>query len=275
MWQGCTTAAGFRIFGTSVGGFDFSLNYANIPVGLSATFNFSEFPLPHLMSMARRTLPHSWGSRLHEGTFEEGLRRCLNNRGSQGNALNYPSQTPGNEGTLLLADLNGYNHPRSLRPQQPERSTWPIEATLAGPAWGSTSTGDRFVRRHIITSRTHVIGFTSTYNDFEYTGAVFRTGTELQHKEHVRKLPAGSGRNSDLTGETQPKTGVFCESGLPHLHAVWRSMVGFDLLKSVPSLRYIPFLHHSFYDQAWFFTGQWLMKNQWSNIANPLLLRCR
>ena len=46
-------------------------------------------------------------------------------------------------------------------------------------------------------------------------------------------------------------------------------MVGFDLLKSVPSFKYIPFLHHSFSDQAWFFTGQWLMQNKWSNVANP------
>jgi hypothetical protein len=47
-------------------------------------------------------------------------------------------------------------------------------------------------------------------------------------------------------------------------------MVGFDLLRSYQFFRYIPFLHHSFYDQAWFLTGQWLMQNQMDNVANPL-----
>ena len=42
MWQACTSAAGFRIFGTSVGGFDFSLNYANIPQGVSGTYDISD-----------------------------------------------------------------------------------------------------------------------------------------------------------------------------------------------------------------------------------------
>src|SRR5262245_44329477 len=41
-WAGCTTAAGFRVFGTSVLGADFSLNYANIPIGMSATYDITD-----------------------------------------------------------------------------------------------------------------------------------------------------------------------------------------------------------------------------------------
>jgi len=51
---------------------------------------------------------------------------------------------------------------------------------------------------------------------------------------------------------------------------VWRSMLGFDLIKSIPSFRYIPGINHSFYDQAWFITGQWLMENDWVNVANNI-----
>ncbi len=47
-------------------------------------------------------------------------------------------------------------------------------------------------------------------------------------------------------------------------------MVGFDLLKSISLFRYIPGIHRSFYEQAWFLSGQWLMMNRWNNVANPL-----
>ena len=106
----------------------------------------------------------------------------------------------------------------------------------------------------------HVPGFTLTYNDFDYTGMVFRVEQSFSTKEVIRKNPNTGGpkliqsasRVITLTGTT----------------GVWRSMVGFDLLKSIPSFRYIPFLHHSFSEQAWFISGQWLMQNHWNNVAN-------
>jgi hypothetical protein len=268
LWDWCTTALGFRIFGTSVSGFDFSLNYANIPQGLSATFNFNEFAAAttHVYGEADTSAALGFGT--PQGTFEEGLRRCLNERGSQGNARNDKSQTPGNEATFLLADLNGYNNPARFGPKGallPNGDAKPgrhgavrIPATFCAPA-------------HYNWARTNVIGFTSTYNDFDYTGAVFRFEQSFSTKEHVRKLPAGTGRNVNLTGATAARNLAFSLNKDYHTYTgVWRSMVGFDLLKSVPSFRYIPFLHDSFATQAWFFTGQWLMKNQWNNIANPL-----
>ena len=77
MWAACTTAAGVRIFGTSVTGFDFSLNYANIPQGASGD-------LRHLAISVARTVygdadvAQNLGLGTPVGTFEEGLRRCLN-----------------------------------------------------------------------------------------------------------------------------------------------------------------------------------------------------
>ena len=44
-----------------------------------------------------------------------------------------------------------------------------------------------------------MIGFTTTYNDFDYTGAVFRTEQSYSAKEYVRRLPLGTGRNVFLT----------------------------------------------------------------------------
>jgi hypothetical protein len=129
-------------------------------------------------------------------------------------------------------------------------------------------------------ARTHVIGITSTYNDFDYTGAVFRFEQSYSTKEHVRKLGFGFSRNNPAANGgagpnlTPKQTAGLIDFTVNHNYhtytPVWRSMIGFDLLKSVPSFRYIPFLHRSFAEQAWFFSGQWLMKYQFSNIANPL-----
>src|SRR4030095_8216443 len=112
---------------------------------------------------------------------------------------------------------------------------------------------------------------TSTYNDFEYTGAVFRLEQSFSTKEYVRHLPVGIGRIGRLTGQTLADVTDFSFNKNYHNYTpVWRSMVGFDLLRTYKFFSYIPFLHHSFSDQAWFLSGQWLMKNQWSNVANPL-----
>jgi hypothetical protein len=276
MWAWCTTALGFRVFGTSVGGFDFSLNYANIPVGVSGTYDISDVGTAAVYGDA--DVAQSLGLGAPVGTFEQGLRRCLNERGSQGNVINDRSQRPGHTATLLVgADLNGYNNPArfgrngALLPNgdaKPGR-----HGAVRPPLTGCFPANYHW-------TRTHVIGFTTTYNDFEYTGAVFRFEQSFSTKEHVRKLGLGFARNSpnanggtgpDLTPGQIARLGAFTVNKNYHTYTpVWRSMVGFDLLKSVPSFRYIPFLHHSFADQAWFFTGQWLMKNQWSNIANPL-----
>jgi hypothetical protein len=256
-----------------VSGFDFSLNYANIPIGVQGTFNFSEFANIGNNVYGDADTAAQLGLNAPIGTFEEGLRRCLNERGSQSNARNDPSQKPGGSGATQLvgADLNGYNHPDRFGPKG---------ALVAdGPNRGDAKPGRHGAVRAPITlcapanynwARTNVIGFTSTYNDFDYTGAVFRLEQSFSTKEHVRKLPAGTGRNVNLTGSVAAKNLAFSLDKDYHTYTgVWRSMVGFDLLKSVPSFRYIPFLHHSFADQAWFFTGQWLMKNQWNQLANP------
>ena len=271
MWNFCTTALGFRVFGTSVGGFDFSLNYANIPVGVSGTFNFSDIIGAKVYGDADEIQRRGLGT--PAGTFEEGLRRCLDEKGRGHSVRNDRSQQSGSVATILVgADLAGYNNPARFRRNNPKGALGDNGEPVRGRHNAVRDPITNCFPANFHWARTNVIGFTTTYNDFDYTGAVFRIEQSFSTKEHVRKLPLGTGRNAALTDpKTLAKlTDISINRDYHTYTGVWRSMVGFDLLKSVPSFRYIPFLHHSFADQAWFFTGQWLMKNQWNNIANPL-----
>jgi hypothetical protein len=270
MWNPCTMAGGGRIFGTSISGFDFSLNYANIPVGTSASFDFSDIGGAKVYGDA--DVAQKLGLGTPVGTFEEGLRRCLNQKGQMDGPKKDPSQRGGNKTTILVgADLNGYNNPARFRSNNKNGVLDDNGEPLPGKHNAVRLPRTDCYSAHHDWTRTHVIGFTSTYNDFDYTGAVFRIEQSFSSKEHVRKLPAGTGRNVDLTGETAAKNLAFSVNKNYHTYSpVWRSMVGFDLLRTYKFFSYIPFLHHSFSDQAWFLSGQWLMKNQWSNVANPL-----
>ncbi|MSQ46952.1 MAG: DUF1302 family protein [Deltaproteobacteria bacterium] len=271
LWNFCTTAMGFRIFGTSVGGFDFSLNYANIPQGVQGTFNFSDVFGAKVYGDADTSQKLGLGT--PTGSFEEGLRRCLDAKGRGNTPRNHKSQNSGSVATILVgADLAGYNHPGRFRSNNKNGVLNNNGEPLPGKHNAVRLPRTDCFPANYHWTRTHVTGFTSTYNDFEYTGMVFRLEESFSSKEYVRKLPIGSGRNAKLTDpRTLDRLLKFSVNKDYHTFTpVWRSMVGFDLLKSVPSFKYIPFLHHSFSDQAWFFTGQWLMKNQWSNVANPL-----
>ena len=64
------------------------------------------------------------------------------------------------------------------------------------------------------------MGFTSTYNDFEYTGAVFRIEQSFSTKEHIRKLPAGiraQCRPHSGSEAYEKNAGVFDQQKLPYL----------------------------------------------------------
>jgi hypothetical protein len=167
---------------------------------------------------------------------------------------------------LTGADLIGYNNPARFGPKgallpngepKPGRhNAVRLPLTFCAPAlfnyyW------------------THVTGFTLTYNDFDYTGMVFRVEESYSSKEHVRQLPPGFGASGGRR-EFDPFTQKLMRENFHTSTQVWRSMVGFDLLRSFQFFRYIPGIHRSFYEQAWFLSGQWLMQNNWNNQANPL-----
>jgi hypothetical protein len=268
MWNTKTMAGGIRMFGTHVSGFDFSLNYAYIPQGVQGTFNFSEILSAPVYGDP--DVAESLGLGTPVGTFEEGLRRCLSRDGKGHRVKNDRSQNTGSVATVLAgADLNGYNHPDRFGPKG---------ALLPN---GDAKPGRHNALRAPLTNCfpanyhwnwTNIIGFTSTYNDFDYTGAVFRMEQSYSTKEYVRKLPIGTGRNANLTdpGTIERLLNFSVNKDYHTYTGMWRSMVGFDLLKSIPSFKYVPFLHRSFSEQSWFISGQWLMMNRFSNVANPL-----
>jgi hypothetical protein len=267
---GKAQAGGLRVFGSSVGGFDFSLNYAFIPVGVSGTYDINKIADPSSVQSGVFT-PRAdilYGAGIPGQTFEEGLRRCLSETGKTGGSN---SKTRGGRvATLLIgADLIGYNHPDRFGPK--------------GALVGDGITGEPKPGRHQATRQntsfcapalfnyywTHVMGFTGTYNDFDYTGAIFRFEQSYSTKEHIRKLPAGFGASGGRQ-EPAPFSSFVFKENYHTSTGVWRSMLGFDLLRSYKFFSYIPFLHRSFSEQAWFLSGQWLMENRWNNLANPL-----
>ena len=259
-------AGGIRIQGTSIWGVDWSLVYIYLPWGETGTndfnsmFNDPESPTnaavygdPDLVRQMfpGRTVPI-------RGTFEEGLRRCLSPGGKQ-HESGVGRGFDGGGTTLIGADLLGYNNPQRFRSRNRNGALDNNGAPVAG-----RHNAVRPLRTDCLTGQhdyiwTHVPGFTMTYNDFDYTGAVFRVEQSFSTKETIRKNPSKAG--PQLLSRLR-------SDGFDSVTGVWRSMVGFDLLKSVPSFRYIPFLHHSFSDQAWFFTGQWLMQNHLNNVSN-------
>ena len=87
----------------------------------------------------------------------------------------------------------------------------------------------------------------------------------LSTKEVIRQLPGGFGARA-----AEPILAKSIQQNFHRFTPVWRSMLGFDLIRSIPSFRYIPGIHHSFYDQAWFLSGQWLMENYQDNVANNI-----
>jgi len=129
---------------------------------------------------------------------------------------------------------------------------------------------------------THVAGFTTTYNDFDYTGAVFRLEQSWSTNEPRNFLfDAYGGRDAEhangfnTEGSVSKRTpcppgGTFCpgekafrkkgKSGT----AVWRSMVGFDLLRTWK------FLPGTFGKDQWFLTGQHLLTYQNNNRPTAL-----
>jgi hypothetical protein len=269
---GKAQAGGARIFGTSVWGVDWSLNYAYIPVGVSATFDINKIVNPPPTGGVRADsiygdpdLVQAFGFGTPAGSFEDGLRRCLSDGGKSGESK-AKGRGPRVSTLLVGADLIGYNHPDRFGPNGALQAT------------GDAKPGKHNALRAPLTfcapatfnhAWSHVTGFTATYNDFDYTGMVFRLEQSFSSKEHMRHLPAGFGAAGGRR-EFDPLDDFTFSQSYHNYTRVWRSMVGFDLLRSFQFFRYIPGIHRSFYEQSWFLSGQWLMENRWDNVANPL-----
>ncbi len=263
-WGGITQGGGARLLATTLGGINFTLNYMFIPQDPTGVFDLNRFLVPGQPPGPPQFKPGlTYGDNIPgaAGTFEEGLRRCLSDSGksNESNSADRGHRAP----TILIgADLQGYNDPGRYGPNGallPNGNPKPGQHQAARPAetFCLPALHDHWW--------THVAGITGTYNDFDYTGAVFRMEQSLSTKEVIRQLPGGFGART-----ADPILASSIQQNFHRYTPVWRSMLGFDLIKSIPSFRYIPGINHSFYDQAWFITGQWLMENDWVNVANNI-----
>jgi hypothetical protein len=118
---------------------------------------------------------------------------------------------------------------------------------------------------------THIIGFTATYNDANYTGLVFRLEQSWSTKEgrtsvaanHPARLKKGDGNPNQNDFDTHNY----------HTTGVWRSMIGFDYLRAIApqSGRTIPIpLIRSLLTDTWFYTFQFLNEydSHYNNVLN-------
>jgi uncharacterized protein DUF1302 len=101
---------------------------------------------------------------------------------------------------------------------------------------------------------THIFGMTATYNDYDYTGAVFRVEESFSTKEPRNGVPPLAGpRARDF-----PRERDFATNGMRDT-MVWRSMIGFDYLRAlnIPGARRWPTPLNSFFGQdQWLFSVQ-------------------
>jgi hypothetical protein len=104
---------------------------------------------------------------------------------------------------------------------------------------------------------THIVGATFTYNDYEWTGAVFRMEQSFSTKEPRNGVPPLAGpRAGDF-----PRQRDFDTNGI-RTTEVWRSMIGFDYLRSIgwTAARRWPLPWRSLFGQ-----DQWLISGQFFN----------
>src|SRR5712691_10568286 len=159
-------------------------------------------------------------------SFEEGLRRCLSDDGKTGKS-NSKGRGPRVATLLIGADLIGYDNPIRFGPKGallPNGDAKPGRHNAARPAMTFCAPG---IFDH---TWTHITGFTGTYNDFDYTGMVFRLEESLSTKEHMRHIPAGFGEAGGRR-HLDPLDNATYKENFHNDSRVWRSMVGFDLLR--------------------------------------------
>ncbi len=117
---------------------------------------------------------------------------------------------------------------------------------------------------------THIIGGTLTYNDSNFTGAILRMEESISLNEPRTILPALLGTRAgtfpiqrDFDTEDAVKT------------QIWRSMVGFDYLRSLFRAQQLPRpLYHqaivrSLLTDQWFFTFQFF-NEYWAHVNRQL-----
>ncbi len=224
------SAGGVRLIGKTWFNLDFSLNYIFQPTGAWGSGN------PNSVANAKVFGDSPFLGRL-DGSFEEGLRRCLSPSGKSNMGRNGQS----NETTWLTgADLRGYDWPQ----RRLDSKGNPLPTAKQKQAARAPLT--LCVNPIHVYKWSHVIGATATYNDFDYTGAVFRLEESVSTREPRNKF-----------------TGERFAHAIYTAAPVWRSMLGFDLasaLGNYPLLGWTRNLPGQMGTTQSFLTFQWLMQ---------------
>jgi hypothetical protein len=231
---------------------DFTLNYMFYPAG---AWGWTDFNKPTLVygDPDFPGMPAAFAGLPRAGTFEEGLRHCLSPSGKSN--VGRPEQMQQN--TILVgADLRGYDWPERRLDANgaPLRSAKQKQARRL-PITQCTSSASS------VNKWNHIIGFTLTYNDFDYTGAVFRLEESITESDHWHKW-IGNPDHPEAFAKT-PK--VLYE--MP----VWRHGLGIDYLQSYGSFPGMGWMRNLPGELGRFASSQQAVTFQWQMLYRPEL----
>ena len=251
-------SAGVRFIGSTYFNLDFSLNYMYIPYTFANGNTVNDFRQygPDLDGdgYIDGTVGDDGMGIEPDGTFREGLLRCVSPSGKEQVAADGRT----NGGTFIGlhgTDLSGYNWKERRLDENGAPTKDANQKHAIRKNYTYCTNGFSHQRRY-----SNVVGFTLTYNDFDYTGAVFRFEQSYSTKEALNKRTfTNNGEAIDGNSRSRRRGRILNSAG------VWRSMVGFDLIQSLmsyPGMGWTRNLPGQFGVQASFLTGQWLMLYQ-------------
>jgi hypothetical protein len=254
-WPG-SLAGGIRILGKTTYGVDFTLNYIFQPSG---TWGWTDLnsPVKIYGGPDFPGMPAQYAGKPRDGTLEDGLKACLSKAGRAN--VGRPSQMQ-QDTVIVGADLRGYDWPKRRLDANgaPRRSAKQKQAARL-PLTLCTNTSSSVLKWN------HIIGFTLTYNDYDYTGAVFRLEESVTVDDHWHRW-IGNPFSSEPF-QKFPK--VLYE--MP----VWRHGLGIDFIQGYASypgmgwMRNLPWGLGSFASAQQAVTLQWLMLYR-PELANHL-----
>ena len=227
---------GMRVLGKTFANVDFSMNYifkrTEVPgTSLPAHLLFSpdQPVLPAVGNTRNDVLAEAATAQATPGGNLALRERCLNSNPRDLDLTNDADRSSTTGNIVVLESMRGY----------PNRG---FTGCLTVPFWYPW---------------THIAGATLTYNDYDFTGMILRLEQSYSTKEPRNGVPALAGVRQGIF----PTARDF-ETSNKRSTAVWRSMVGFDYLRSFPqympaALRPYKYLRTWFQDQ-WFLTFQFL-----------------
>ena len=239
-----SSMAGARFFGQTFAGIDFSLNYI---------FKRSEVPGTALAidDLFDRRISQTGAPNPRADLLAEGAA-ALVSLDADGNGLpdgvdRQVERCINEEPQIILGSLHGV-------------TPYSGNGILGGDI--NTFTGCEQIRFWY--PWTHILGVTATYNDYDYTGFIWRTEQSFSFKEPRNHTPPLSGHRAG-----QYPTADDFDTHLKRTTQVWRSMIGFDLLRSVMTnpprwVRTSPW--GTLLRDQWFFTFQFF--NEYYSHAN-------